>query len=180
MTIKKNILVGMLVDIVSENDKDTQKITRGYVSKILSNADNKKGIKVELLNGEVGCIKFIPSKDDIQLENFKFYNIFFFKNKIYAVWNNIDRKYLVMNALNNGNGKVEKTILLFDDKDKATTFIKGTKYDNRNYSIREINRKKPIVENFKTLEIEYFRINAQRKLSYSRMIEWEEYFKSMR
>lgn len=180
VTVRKNFVKGMLVDIIAEEDKATGKITRGYIAKILSKENNKKGIKVELTNGKIGRVQYIPSKDEVRLENFKFYNTFFFLPKIFSIWDNKEQHYLIIHHVNRVNGKIEKTALLFDDKEKAKEFIKGTKYDNKDFSIREINRKKPIVDNFKILEVDYFRINGERKLSFERMKEWENYFKNMR
>jgi uncharacterized repeat protein (TIGR03833 family) len=179
VTIKKNFIRGMLVDIVAEEDKQSGKLTRGYIASILSKENNKKGIKVELTSGKSGTVQYVPSKDDIKLENFKFYNKFFFLPKIYSLWNNQERKYVVLNHMNPA-GRNEKTALLFDSEHYAKEFVKGTSFDSKDFAIREINRKKPIVENFKTLEVDYFRINKERKISFERMIEWENYFKNMR
>lgn len=180
VTVKKNFVKGMLVDIVEENDAQKGRLARGYIATIISKENNKKGIKVQLHNGKVGRVHYVPSKDDIKLENFKFYNKFFFCPKVYSIWNNAERKYLVFDHHNAPKGTIEKTAILFDSEQQAKAFAKGTKYAEKDFSIREINRKKPIVENFKTLQVDYFRINIERKLSFERMIEWENYFKNMR
>lgn len=170
----------MLVDIIAEEDKQSRKITRGYIAEIISKENSSKGIKVRLTNGKKGVVQYVPTKDDIRLENFKFYNRFFFHPTIYSIWDNQARKYLVIEHYNRSIGQTEKTAFLFDSKEKAKELIKGSVYDSKDYSIRLINRKKPIVENFKTLEIDYFRINKERKLSFERLKEWEHYFKNMR
>ncbi|PLS19127.1 hypothetical protein CVD28_01595 [Bacillus sp. M6-12] len=179
VTIKKNFMKGMMVDIIADEDAKTGKITRGYIATILSKENNKKGIKVELTSGVSGKVQYVPSKDDVKLENFKFYNKFFFLPKIYSIWNQVERKYMVLQHTS-PSGKIEKTAFLFDSEQQAKDFVSGTKFESKDYSIREINRKKPIVDNFKTLEINYFRINKERKISFERMIEWENYFKNMR
>ncbi|WCK57268.1 DUF2196 domain-containing protein (plasmid) [Aneurinibacillus sp. Ricciae_BoGa-3] len=180
VTLRKNIIKGLLVDIIADEDKETVKLTRGYVANVLSKENNKKGIRVELSNGKRGRVYSIPSKDDIKRENFKFYNIFFFLPKIYSVWNQTERKYMIIHHMNQAMGRTEKTALLFTDKEKAKAFIKGTMYEGKDFAIREINRNKPIPDNFKTLDVDYFRIDGERKLSFERLIEWEQYFKNMR
>jgi uncharacterized repeat protein (TIGR03833 family) len=179
-TIKKNFMRGMLVDIIAEEDTKTGAISRGYIANILSKENNKKGIKVELTNGKAGRVQYIPSKDDIKLENFKFYNKFFFNPKVYSIWLQVEKKYLVLNYENPRNGNMENTAMLFDSEQQANDFAKEAGYVGKEYNVRQINRKKPIVENFKTLKVDYFRINKERKLSFDRMIEWENYFKNMR
>lgn len=179
VTDRKNISIGMLVDIVADDDGEQEKITRGYVQEIISKTHGKLGVKVALQNGKIGRIVHIPTKEDVKLENFKFYNTFFFLPKIYSIWDSANRKYLVIDHVNRSNGKTERTALLFDSVDKARSFIKGTPYADKNFVIRSINRNKPIYENFKTLTVDFFRINRGHKLSYGRLIEWENKFKNM-
>ncbi len=178
-TKKKNIVRGMLVDIVAEKDSMTQILTRGYVLQILSKADNAKGIRVQLTNGVVGHVKDIPSQEDIRLENFKFYNRFFHLPMIYSIWDSAERKYLVVDHKNTIKQVVEKTAFLFDSIETAKAFVRGTEYEQRRYVINPINRKKPIHENFKTLQVSVVRINGERKLSLERLIEWERKFTNM-
>lgn len=180
VTNKDNIIPGLLVEIVTDKDRETQNVTRGYVKKVLSKSDSKKGIRVELTTGEVGNVKYVPSKHDIKKENFKFYNEFFFKEKIFAIWDKSKNGFLVFNRMNKVSGKVENITLLFTEKDVATNTIKGTSLDSPNYVVRQINRRKPIVENFSELKIDFFSIDGSRKLSFDKMIEWEAYFKNMR
>lgn len=180
ITKKDNFFKGLLVDIITDEDKDEEKVTRGYIKDVLSKKDNKKGIRVRLTNDKVGRIVYIPSKNEIKTENFKFYNLFFFKDKIYSIWDKTSNKYLIVQRLKNGTGKTENISLLFSEKDIAYKVIKGTTLDNKNFVVREINRKKAIVENFKTLDVQYFSIDSERKLSFEKMKEWEDYFKNMK
>lgn len=180
VTIKKNFKKGMMVDILADEDKLSGRITRGYISTVISKADSKKGIKVELTSGIKGIAQHIPTKDSVKLENFKFYNRFFFTSKLYSIWNNAERKYFVMNYQNRTTEHIEQTVFLFDSKEEAQVFLNELNLDKKLFTVKEINRKKPIVENFKTLNVDYFRINKERKLSYGRMVEWEFYFKNMR
>lgn len=177
-TMRKNICVGMLVDIVAEEDADSEKLTRGYVKKILSQSNHSKGIKVELTNGKIGRVKHIPTKDEIRLENFKFYNRFFFLPKIYSIWDPQNQHYLVIDHLNKSKQVIEKTAFLFDSYEKAKEFIKETTY--KDFPIREINRKKTIADNLKKTGAKFVRINTDRKLSMEKLEMWEQYFKNMR
>lgn len=180
-TIRKNIQVGMLVDIVLKADQPTGKLTRGYVARILTKSPtHHRGIKVELANGKgIGRVQNIPSKEDIRLENFKFYNKFFFSDKIYSIWDSERETYLVIDYIN-GKGVTEKTSFLFETHEQARSFLNGTKYDSKLYPVREINRRKPIADNFSKIGTEFLRINKERKLSMDKLREWENYFKNMR
>lgn len=180
ITNRKDIKIGMLVDIVAEKDKGKDVLTRGYVIKVLSQANNKKGVKVELQTGEIGHVEHIVTKEELRLENFKFYNRFFFEKQLYSVWNKETRKFLVFNHTNEALRRIEKTALLFDSEEEAQKFIKGSKYDTKEHIIRPIHRKKPIVDLFSQSGADFFRINATRKLSKEKLQEWENYFKNMR
>lgn len=179
VTIKKNFQRGMLVDIVAESDKEKGTLTRGYIQTVLSKANQKQGIKVELTTGIKGRVSYVPTKEDIRLENFKFYNKFFFLPKIYSLWHKTERRYVVFNYQNR-MGNLEQTVMLFENKQEGVDFIGESGLSEKDYMVKEINRNKPINDNFKSLAIQFYRINRERKLSFERMSEWENYFKNMR
>lgn len=177
---RTNIKHGMLVEIVDEKDKETQELTRGFIQDIISKESNKKGIKVRLTTGEEGHIKKVITTDELKSENFKFWNIFFYLPKIYSIWDSKERKYLLIDHINKTTGQLEKTGLLFDSKEEATKFLKSTKYGkDKNFIVNELNRKKRIYENFKTLSVDCFRINLTKKLTYDKFVELEEKFLKM-
>lgn len=176
---RSNIKYGMLVEIVDEKDKETQELTRGFIQEIISKESNKKGIKVRLTTGEEGRIKKVITIDELKSENFKFWNIFFYLPKIYSIWDSKERKYIVIDHLNKSTGKIEKTALLFENASDANEFKKTTKYKDKNFRVNEINRKKRIYENFKTLTIDCFRVNLTKKINYDRFVELEEQFLKM-
>jgi len=178
ITIKDNIRPGMIVDMIADKDKQTQEVTRGCVKRVVSNTDRKKGIKVELTNGILGTIIGIPTKASVEKERFKFYNIFFYQDKIYAIWDKKENKWLVLNRINKLNQALERTVLLFSSEEKAKETIANTSLDNKSYMIRPIKRKKPIVQIFKDYEVDMFSIDTKRKLSLQKLKELEEYFKS--
>jgi len=57
---RKDIEIGMTVDIVLKEDQRTGKLTRGVVADILTNSQfHPHGIKVRLESGEVGRVQNI-------------------------------------------------------------------------------------------------------------------------
>ena len=59
-TERSNITPGLAVSIVLKQDQRTGKLTRGIVKDILTSAPkHTHGIKVRLMNGEVGRVKII-------------------------------------------------------------------------------------------------------------------------
>lgn len=179
VTLKKNFRPGMVVDIETEEDKARDTVTRGVIAQILSKGNQPKGVKVQLTTGEVGRVYGLPSKEEIRMENFKFYNQFFFLPKMYSIWNKTERKYLILDYPTQ-RGTVEKTAFLFEEKKGAEDLLQLLQLSPKVYMVKEINRKKPISENFKTLEVDVYRLNRDRKLTYERLNELEHYFKNMR
>lgn len=58
--LRKNITIGMEVNIVLKEDQKTGFLTNGFVKKILTNATfHPHGIKVQLETGEIGRVKEI-------------------------------------------------------------------------------------------------------------------------
>lgn len=57
-TKRKNIEIGMEVKVVQKQDQQSNKLTAGIVSKILTNSQTHPyGIKVKLEDGTVGRVK---------------------------------------------------------------------------------------------------------------------------
>ncbi len=57
-TIRSNISVGALVEIVLKKDQRTGALTKGIVKDILtSSSSHSRGIKVRLEDGQVGRVK---------------------------------------------------------------------------------------------------------------------------
>lgn len=179
VTIKKNFRPGMTVEIIAESDKESQEVTRGTVSKVLSRENHQKGIKVQLKTGQSGRVCHVPTKDEIRLERFKFYNRFFFLPKIYSIWHKTDRHYYLL-PYPIANGKEEQTAFLFTEKEGGEELMTLLSLASNEYMVKEINRRKPIVENFKSLPVEVYRINRDKRITQDKLIELENYFKNMR
>ena len=61
---RKNISIGIEVNIVLKEDQRTGDLTNGFVKKILTNSQfHPHGIKVMLETGEVGRVKEIIEED---------------------------------------------------------------------------------------------------------------------
>ena len=62
---RKNIKVGLTVEIVQKQDQRSGELTEGIVKRILTNATNHShGIKVQLESGEVGRVKNILNDEE--------------------------------------------------------------------------------------------------------------------
>jgi uncharacterized repeat protein (TIGR03833 family) len=60
---RKDISPGITVDIILKADQRTGKLTRGVVKDILTNSgSHPHGIKVRLIDGQVGRVQHILSK----------------------------------------------------------------------------------------------------------------------
>lgn len=172
----RHICKGLLVEIILDNENSEEIIKRGYVREILSKKDNPDGVKVILTSGYEGNVQDIVTEAKLKKENFKFYNMFFYDKNISSLWDKSEKRYVVLEHKNNVRNKNEKIVFLFNDIEKGKDTL--NKLNNKNYVLKRISRKNMIIDNFKNLEIDYFSINKDRKLSYSKMIEWETYFKS--
>ncbi|WP_424766741.1 YwbE family protein [Paenibacillus sp. sgz302251] len=62
-TVRSAIKAGLEVDIVLKQDQRSGKLTRGIVKDLLTNSPNHPhGIKVRLMDGQVGRVKNIISQ----------------------------------------------------------------------------------------------------------------------
>lgn len=163
---RNNFKQGMLVDIL-----ENEKIVRGYINKIISNENQSKGIKVSLSNGHIGRIYGVPSKAEIEKENFKFYNLFFNTCDIYTILKETNVFLL------DWNGK--KCAYLYSSKDSALKSIKNTPLEQKPYNVGKLNRKKNIIELLKKYDIDIFIIDMEKQLTNSELNDLEIKFRSM-
>jgi uncharacterized repeat protein (TIGR03833 family) len=64
-TLRKNISVGNLVEIVQKHHQLTGELTEGYVHKILTKSPkHPHGVKVLLDTGEVGRVKWVLREEE--------------------------------------------------------------------------------------------------------------------
>ncbi len=60
---RKNILIGIEVEIVQKQDQPSGNLTKGVVKRILTNSPNHPhGIKVQIETGEIGRVKNVLSE----------------------------------------------------------------------------------------------------------------------
>ncbi len=63
-TLRKNIEIDALVEIVQKRHQQSGELTEGFVKRILTNAmQHPHGIKVQLKTGEVGRVQNIIDDD---------------------------------------------------------------------------------------------------------------------
>lgn len=163
---RNNFQKGMLVDIL-----ENEQIIRGYINKIISNDNQTKGIKVSLTNGHIGRVYGIPSKFEIEKENFKFYNLFFNTCDIYTILK--DKNVFLLDC----NGK--KCAYLYSSKDIALKSVKNTPLEKNPYKIGKLNRNKNIIELLKKYEIDIFVIDMEKQLTNTQLNDYEIKFRSM-
>ena len=59
-TVRSNIKIGAVVNVVQKQDQGTEKLTQGVVARMLTNSPNHpRGIKVRLESGIVGRVQEI-------------------------------------------------------------------------------------------------------------------------
>ena len=166
---RNNFKKGMLVDII-----ENENIIRVYIEKILSNENSnnsEKGIKVQLSNKHSGRIYGVPSKVEIEKDNFKFYYLFFNTCDIYTILE--DKNVFVLDF----QGK--KCAYLYSNKDIALKSIKITPFEKRPYRIGKLNRNKNIVELLKKYNIDIFVIDMEKQLTSEQLNVFEVQFRSM-
>lgn len=165
ITKRQNFQKGMLVEIECNGEAK-----RGYISKILSKEDGKP-IKVELQEGFVGRVFQIPSKDDIEKENFKFFNLFFNSCDIYTIMKD--------NSLLLGKCGNLKCAYLFSSKEEAKKATKGTPMAEKPYAIGRLTRKKNITELLKKYAVDIFVIDMKHQLRNEELNDKEIQFRAM-
>lgn len=63
--LRKNVVIGMKVNIVEKQNQRSGKLTEGVVQKILTNSSSHPwGIKVKLNSGKVGRVKEIIDESE--------------------------------------------------------------------------------------------------------------------
>jgi len=177
ITNRKQLQVGLLVEVINhENGKE--KIVRGYISKILSQTNSDKGIKVLLHNGVEGKVESIITEQQVKTENFKYYNLFFFEKYLYTIYNQETKEYLNYSHTLQ-NGKKENILFLYTSESAIKEFVKGTSFEKKPYAIRRISRTKKLKQIFSNMQIDVVRINNERKIQWLKLQEWEDYFRKM-
>lgn len=168
----KLIKIGMLVEIQVEKTQDTLKV--GHVVEVLSHSDSQKGVRVKLKDGTIGRVTYIPTKEEIKKEQFKYMNrILYERQELYSFWDNVNRRYFTANY------RSKITAFIFSDKDEAEAFMKLKFKEPHNFTVNPINRRKLIVENFDILGVEFFILDKTTGISSADLRKKEEEFKNL-
>ncbi|TCK01375.1 UNVERIFIED_ORG: uncharacterized protein YwbE [Anoxybacillus amylolyticus] len=164
----KHIRQGMVVDIVVDGE-----VRRGYVREVLSKGTTTKGVKVRLLDGKEGKIVHIPTKRELWQEQVKFYNSFLFGD-VYGYWNAEKQQWDVLLYDNPYTGQMERTIVWFQRKQDAVSFLSKLPHASI-LSVRRLSKEKAYAAQVQSLSPDYIRINGQRKIAYSRFQDIEQF-----
>ena len=165
MITKKEVCIGMLVEIVQYDARSNETIHRGYIQRIITQGKSDK-VKVELHNGESGVVIHILSKEELQLEAFKFYNKFLFAKEIYAIWHRYDQCYFTASA------KENVSLYVFQTKSLAQAFIK--KHLNEQYMVKEIKKQnKSMKLLFSKSTYDSYFIENERRISKEKLHQFE-------
>jgi len=162
---KKDIKIGMLVDIDCNGE-----VSRGHIVKVITSTVGNKGIKVLLKNGKSGRVIEIPKDYEIEIARMKALNTLFHAKTIFSIWDNKNRKYITVDT------KYGNIAFLWTDSGEASKYIEKKSLEGGSNSI---NRKKMIIENFKSLNVDYFVINNKLKVSLEKLNELEIQFKNL-
>lgn len=166
MITKKDICIGLFVEIIQYNERNNETIHRGYIQRIITQGKSDK-VKVELHNGECGVVIHILSKEELQLEAFKFYNKFLFSKEIYAIWHRYEQSYYV------GITPNEHVLYLFSTKETANKFLAMLK--NNDCMVKEIKcqKTKYLNDYFKKETYDSFYIDLERKIKKEKLHKFE-------
>lgn len=165
VTKRNNLVEGLIVDIsISEGE-----MIRGVIKRILSKTSNAKGVKVELMTGEVGSVKYVPTKNELRLESFKYWNSLL-QGRIFTIYDNLNKKYIEVSRADKFTGGQEISGLLFSTKELADDFIKNSPtYNSKQFTVRSVKNSKTLLENFPSSTS--FRGDVKRKISAEKLNE---------
>lgn len=167
MIRRKDVQVGMLVEIECENN-----IIRGYITDIHTKTNNAKQVIVKIKTGEVGKVVHLVTREEMEMERFKYYNRFFYEQTILSIWDKKINKYYILEETQPKTNKTRHYAYLFTDERVAKSVLSSLKDDR--YMLRRLNRKKRIGENFKTLHLTHYRINEERRITVKNLGEREQ------
>lgn len=171
ITSRRDLKIGMLVNIITSEGINS----RGYITEFITKNNSKKGIQVKIKNGTIGRVESIVDRDDLKSEQFRFLNEFLYLKDIYSIWDNENRRYIVLHSKNEDVG------VLFSTKAEAIKFIEDKKLKDKfgKITVNKINKRRLIVENFKTLDIKHFIIDRKMKISINDLKEKEIHFNNL-
>lgn len=167
---KKDLKKGTLVEIIIGDDT----VKRGRIHEVISKTTPKdKMYRVELTNGSKGKVIKIISKDEVELENFKFFNILFYSKNVYSLYDCDNQNYITISKKDSNL----TNLLIFTDIEQARKTINKSQDKFGRCKVNKLHPKKRISENFKKINrIDYVIIDNAKKVSFSKFKELEEQF----
>lgn len=170
---RKNIVIGLYVKIQLDNGDEH----KGYVKEIISKGNSSKGIRVlissAITNSLVeGIVVDAPSRNEIQKETFKFYNLFFSKNEYYSIVDN-NNNYILYKT--SSKLKNKSVVLLFTDVFIAKDFLSKNE-EFKKYSLKRISKKNTLQYNFEKLTFDYYLLDNCKLVNKYKFNELEKYF----
>lgn len=166
---RKELKIGMCVDVEVGEDA-----VRGFIKRILPYKKGESEVKVELRSGTVGDVLSLVTKSEYEKDKFKFYNLFFHSKYRVTIWNKQTKELFVHVLKNPVTQHTERTAYIFSDNETAQAFLK--ELNKSDLAIRRISRQKPILDSFKGVTVDSFRLDEQRKVTKAKLKELEHYF----
>lgn len=166
---RKNLRPGMMVEVNLNNE-----IVRGIIKEVIPPHLSNNDLEVELTTGSKGPLVRIVTKNEIEQETFKFYNLFFHSRHLLTIWNKYTKKTLLLRTSNKRTAQVEYAAMLFSSEEIAKKFLE--ELDDKDHAIRRISRQIPITENFKNEMVTHYRLDESRRLNEQRLNQLEEQF----
>lgn len=159
----------MLVEI-----EVNKQVIRGYIQEIITKTNQASKVRVSLKTGEIGHVIHIVTREEMEMERFKYYNQLFHAKGLSSIWDRKQNKYFVLEELHPTLSSSRRYAYLFTDQQIANDVLSSL--NDERYMLRELNPKRKISENFKTLELTHYRINEERKVTVQHLDEREHNF----
>lgn len=155
---------------------DTE-LKRGKIKSVISKTTPKDGlIRVELVSGDIGkCVKII-SKDEIEIENFKFFNLFLHNKYYYSLYNNEQRQYFFLERTYKHNIKA-RNLMLFSSKERAEETLNKSNHLKNNYNVVRLNPNKKLSDIVKDIPCHLLIIDLSKVITKNKLKELENKLK---
>lgn len=168
----KNFKKGLYVKVKSPDGAEHN----GYIEEILSKKNSKDGIRVVISSSLTnslteGIVVDVPSKNDVQKEVFKYYNLFFSNKEFYSL---IDKEGKLYTFKVSKQKISEVVVTLFSDPQKGKDFL--LKMNLEGFSMKRISKKNMLQNNFNSIDYNYYLIDGTKLVQKNKFDELEKYF----
>lgn len=168
----KNLKKGLYVKVKSYDGTEHN----GYIKEIISKKNSNDGIKViissSLTNSLTeGVVIGIPSKNTVQKEVFKYYNLFFSSKEFYSLIDKDGNLYTFKVSKQNVS---EIAVTIFSDSQKGKDFL--SKMNLEGFSMKRISKKNMLQNNFNSVNYNYYLVDGVKLVQKYKFNELEKYF----